>query len=49
MEGGALKRALKGFEGRIVIFTWVDDTNPKITRTAMASQFKSGAIEPVEK
>lgn len=49
MEGGALKKALKEFEGKIVIFTWVDDTNPKIIRTAMGSQFKSGAIEPVEK
>jgi hypothetical protein len=49
MESRALKEALKDFEGKIVIFTWVDDTNPKITRVAMASQFKSGAIKPVEK
>ena len=49
MESKALKEALNDFEGKIVIFTWVDDTNPKITRTAMASQFKSGAIKPVEK
>ena len=51
MEDKVLKEALKDFEGKIVIFTWVDDTNPKITRTAMASQFKSGAIaiKPVEK
>jgi hypothetical protein len=51
MESRALKKALNDFEGKIVIFTWVDDTNPKITRTAMASQFKSGAIaiKPVEK
>jgi hypothetical protein len=49
MEDKVLKEALKDFEGKIVIFTWVDDTNPKITRVAMASQFKSGAIKPVEK
>ena len=51
MESKALKKALNDFEGKIVIFTWVDDTNLKIIRTAMASQFKSGAIaiKPVEK
>jgi hypothetical protein len=49
MEGRSLKKALKDFEGKIVIFTWVDDTNPKITRTAISSHFKSGAIKPVEK
>ncbi len=49
MEDKVLKEALKDFGGKIVIFTWVDDTNPKITKTAMASQFKSGAIKPVEK
>ena len=51
MESRALKEALNDFEGKIVIFTWVDDTNLKIIRTAMASQFKSGAIaiKPVEK
>ena len=51
MESKALKEALNDFEGKIVIFTWVDDTNLKIIRTAMASQFKSGAIaiNPVKK
>ena len=49
MESRALKESLNDFEGKIVIFTWVDDTNPKITRVAMTSQFKSGAIKPVEK
>ena len=51
MESRALKESLNDFEGKIVIFTWVDDTNLKIIRTAMASQFKSGAIaiNPVEK
>ena len=44
MESKALKKALNDFEGKIVIFTWVDDTNLKIIRTAMASQFKSGAM-----
>lgn len=49
MESRALKESLNDFEGKIVIFTWVDDTNPKIIRTAMGSQFKSGAIKPVER
>lgn len=48
MESRALKEVLKDFEGKIVIFTWVNDADPRITRTAMASQFKSGAIEPSE-
>lgn len=48
-EDKVLKEALKDFEGKIVIFTWVDDTNPKIIRTAMGSQFKSDAIKPAEK
>jgi hypothetical protein len=45
-EGGGLKKALCGFEGKIVIFTWINTSNPLLVKTAMTSHFKDGAAAP---
>lgn len=46
-EGRSLKEALRDFRGKIVIFTWIDTNNHLLVKTAMASQFKDGAVEPI--
>lgn len=48
MESRSLKKSLNNFDGKIIIFTWVDATNSKIVRTAISSHFKSGAIKPAK-
>lgn len=47
-EGKALKEAIKDFQGKIVLFTWINTNEEGMITTAIASQFKDGAVEPVD-